>query len=764
MAFRKTVFELFLLIIYLRHRCVLSKPAEDDEPIENASLKIYSPIDFIGKIFQDCTIHIFHYTNDDQLEAEAVLQANGQSIVVSYADGVLTNSSSPFSKPLDCTTKAVKKNNLLMEEKWDGWHAKTILKTHWIQFCLVHILIAPPENRKALYERSPGFQFNWPLKPAFPCYTGFNENIYSILLMKDMKPILFAELKYSIAIALLPNDDFKPIGLPVTLGMDMGEFGNPKSFNYKKILLGVSEISPSEEILETMLEIINAQLITNYENWESEIISVFERKAFSSVSVAVQLHGNTFGSSASQRSCNNKYLTNLFNKEKVPDTLNLETLELSGMLEGLTNSSFVDLYSKPFCSSGSRFLGQKQMKYRIEKLRFRNGKFTIRSPFQHFSVSGYNAFQFISCVRLPTARKSYDAIWRPFQLNFWVAAFLIFFIAAIFLQYLLKKNSKNENVEPASWMLFVLMMDQGLSKLHFPWILNIVIGSVMITAITITNGYKGIITSYLTVEWKPSLLQNFNQIATFENITIYTPVLGLLDRMEFSSQTVVNSKSIDMVNSLYGSFEFGRVMQLREEMIINGEKILPFPYNMLSKNLRIPQKYPLVSHQEEVGKCNNSVYVDDVGKLENFLKKSKWLKLPKQLLYRGRDTILNSFRGFSFPYSPISKYMRYRYEGLFQSGIIEWWRQVLVGKDNCKECIMETTDAVGINRKQKRLSFENILVIMYLYVVGICICLASFGYETIKMFVKKNKMRLSEASRRRKKPRPTMISIIAVGN
>ncbi|CAG7727462.1 unnamed protein product, partial [Allacma fusca] len=284
-------------------------------------------------------------------------------------------------------------------------------------------------------------------------------------------------------------------------------------------------------------------------------------------------------------------------------------------------------------------------------------------------ITGTRHFNFITCVS-PDETTNVQVYLDPFDMNIWIGLLLSCIIFAFIFWRLSRSTSTSFN--SLFLVLSVLVENCKLPEIFTRRpLVRVVVGIFFVFAMIVENSYKGKITASVTAPKPKKNLETFDDL--LQGFRIYSPISEKVqpyshNRASWEIVLEMKRRALDtqknqIQNQHVSSSGFSNLIHYRPLLTQFGMEIFVVlayavtvnssaKYRDISQLHRIlrmeavPEGFPDVSIEEEVSKCNKSVFVDFDDQLDQFVPAfSKGTTSP---FIKGKENFLQQRLGWTF--------------------------------------------------------------------------------------------------------------------
>ena len=370
-----------------------------------------------------------------------------------------------------------------------------------------------------------------------------------------------------------------------------------------------------------------------------------------------------------------------------------------------------------------------------------NALFSMNKYVKRDTGATYHMFQkfitynFITCDGLENQLLSFKAYVSPFQPMLWICIIVFFVCVWIFLSGLFRFINLKYNT-PVT--LLSVLLEQPISKaMSRATGIKILLASIYMMSVVLTNSYRGIVTTSLIVPVIPKTLEtfdealdqgyNFLQALPARSDQIYSVVLRDTPKRNIP-QNNIHQVALDFLNNI-SNFNAG----ISEILKPNSSVDLKFRKKLkdITTRLRVPQNFPNTTTEMELSKCNKTIYVDVNDNLDQIIFDMKSSGQVKGV-YKGKELFLvqrSAWRLGNIEWDQ-TNILAYRSQAIVHSGIEQYWDDwfnVRPLKESLRK--FETAD----EGRAQPLSKKTLLSTFLIHFSMLFICFAIFILENFLM-------------------------------
>ena len=338
-------------------------------------------------------------------------------------------------------------------------------------------------------------------------------------------------------------------------------------------------------------------------------------------------------------------------------------------------------------------------------------------------VTSYN---FITCDGLENQLLSFKAYVSPFQSMVWICIIVIFVCVSIFLSGLFKWIYLQDN--PPFTLLSILLEQPVSTAVSRGAGMKILLASVYMTSVVLTNSYRGIVTTSLTFPVTPKSLEtfdealvqgyNFLQVLPPYSVTIYNH-----SRWNALNSNASHQVALDFLNNIaFFKASISATLKLNSSVDLKFRKKL----KDVTTRLRLPQNFPNMTSEIELSKCNKTIYVDFDDNLDQIIFNMKSSDQANKM-YRGKESFLK--QSYAWRMERIdwdqNNVLEFRSQAITSSGIEQYWDnrlQVQALADLLRK-LDNSTDEDGPQPLTKKFLLSILLIYLSLLSLSLGICM-----------------------------------------
>ncbi|CAG7719969.1 unnamed protein product [Allacma fusca] len=363
-----------------------------------------------------------------------------------------------------------------------------------------------------------------------------------------------------------------------------------------------------------------------------------------------------------------------------------------------------------------------------------------------FIPIGIRFYNFITCVRAEEST-SIRVYLDPFDRSTWIGLLVTSLVVALVITRI--AMTKQSALYDSLFLVFSILLENCdiPSFLQKGRTTRVIVGMCFFLWIIAANSYKGKITESVTIPKGKKTLETFNDLRNFTFLSSVRTEFRMFTQSHSMWQTFwrqageirpLEDPKFNQNRQFLTKFGFDLCIALIGTQIIasmgrsmpEGERFNIVRLEQVLLMVDFPREFPNVTIEQELCKCNNSAFIDDDDKLDNFVP--DFGRGEKKILFRGKEKYLKQVVGWTFSNykktgSLLYEFIRYL---ILESGILPWLiKQARVHRKSLKySAILErgSTKVLSLSWKSNLISGLSKITMCCWSISGIVLVLELF--------------------------------------